>query len=114
MISISAPSIDNDGNVIINETSGTEIDKREYRLAKAQTLDGGTIFTHSGYAVGDREISVSSKITASKAETLKHLGDTYTRHIIVTHEGVYLGAIKNISVHNGNLKMVIYLQQKES
>jgi len=114
MISLATTTYDSNGHTIIKDSSRTNIETRDYRLIKSQTLDGGTVFIHSGYAVGDREITVNSNITESQAETLKYIGDNYTSVTVSTEEGFFLGAIKKLNTNNGELEMTLYLKEKDN
>lgn len=111
MIAISTITQDISGSVVLY----TDADFRENsaRVSRVKTLDGGVVITHSGVADGDRTIDIDTKISKAQADSLWYIFNNYTSIHISIGDGFFIGAISNLSVINGKLKMSIMIENRE-
>ena len=97
MIGISTPIFDLQGSRYFRRT---ELDcqqlnqnnRRDRRVSRTATLDGGVSINDNGYAPGDRDITIKVP-NASKviSDYLAYIAETYSQIIISTEESVFLG-----------------------
>ena len=76
--------------------------RRDRRVSRTATLDGGVSINDNGYVPGDRDISIKVP-NASKAiaDYLAYIAETYSQIIISTEESVFLGVPASFFVDQG-------------
>lgn len=113
MISISTRTSNTAGALIIKDKA-SETDRYPARTSRSATLDGGAVIVHSGYSDGDRTITVNALMTKADADTLRTIHQTETIVNISLPDGFYAGAISNLFLNHGQVKMEILIESKES
>lgn len=113
MISISTITTSDTGNVIINESISSDTGNKTARVTRTATLDGGVYINHSGYTDGDRTLRINGRISSDKAIILSNIFENYTSNLISFKDGLFLGAISDLSTKNGKLTMTFLIKQKE-
>jgi hypothetical protein len=114
MISFSATTVSDPGNVVIYESSASDLGSKTARVTRTATLDGGVYINHSGVTDGDRTLRIKGRITETQALALTALYENHTSVLVSMHDGIYTGAISALSTQNGNLIMTYLIEQKES
>lgn len=87
--------------------------RRDRRVSRTATLDGGVSVYDTGYAAGDRDMIV--KIPGASrdiADYMAHVVKTYTSIIVSTSESVFLGVPATFYVDaDGSANLVINITQ---
>jgi len=114
MISISAAVADTSGSVVIKNMGNSNTSGKAARISRTKTLDGGVYIDHSGYVEGDMTFTINTQVKKSIYDILDRLFRLYTRVLISVDSGLYYGAISDIDIEDGFLKMTVYIEFKES
>ena len=113
MISISTITADTSGNVILKQDINSDIGSKTARVTRTATLDGGVYINHSGYTDGDRTLRIRGKVNLIQAAILASIFENYTSSFIAFKDGIFLGAISDLTTENGKLMMTFLIKQKE-
>jgi hypothetical protein len=96
-IGLAATVYDPDGHCYIDAGEldrGVEVvnSKRERRVSRTATLDGGVATYDTGYAVADRTLIVKIPVpTSAQTVLFFHLAETYSEIIVTTGDGAFKG-----------------------
>jgi hypothetical protein len=105
VIGISTPTLDIDGDIVIDEHSDTDISRYSRRVNGIATLDGGVEITDNGYADVDRTISIVVESSVSIMQQLKYLIENYSIINLATRNGFNTAAISKLEDRGGLIKM---------
>jgi len=97
--------------VIIKDDSRCEIMISSPRLTRTATLDLGTVIDNQGYAVGDRTLRISSKISESDESKLWDLYKNNLYLLVSTRDGMFFGAVDEINLDRGQLEMTFLIKE---
>lgn len=113
MISISAPTFDLNGSLLLTRVFKSDLDSGSRRVTRTATLDGGVALADMGYAHGDRTLRlVAGGVTRETVEQAAYLQRNYPLLLVATMEGVFLGAIESLSVRGGDLSLNYLVKEK--
>jgi len=113
MISISAPTFDLDGSLLLRGSARSDLFSQSRRVSRTATLDGGVYLDDMGFTHGDRTLRITVKADSLKTiDALAYLHRTYAQLMVATIEGVFLGAISQISVTNGDIIITYLVKEK--
>ena len=101
-------------HVVIEELPSSDIRSSPARVSRAATLDGGVSIDHAGFSHGDRTFAIKAKVTEDQFESLWSMHTTQTLLYCSTRNGVFLGAIQNLTENAGNLSLTFLVKDKES
>lgn len=92
-VSITAPLFDLDGHVILRDVEAPGLAGFERRNNRIPTLDGGAAIPDFGYSDADRTLDIRWPATnPATVDTIRRLAKTYSRLIVATEEGCFIGA----------------------
>ena len=115
MISISKLTGDaTAGSVIIHELSSSDLKEKTSRVSRTKTLDGGVYINHSGFAHGDRTLSIKARLSSTQSAILTSIYESETFVLMSIPDGLYLGVIESMNDNNGDLSMSLMIKQKEN
>ena len=90
MITLSSLTFDPSGHIRLDELPQTDLGDVRRRVSRQKTLDGGVTINDSGYAVGDRTITVRWRIQSeAQFRAVQRLVQTYPRLTACTRDGVF-------------------------
>jgi hypothetical protein len=83
--------------------------RRDRRVSRTATLDGGVSIYDTGYAPGDRNITIKvPDASKSIADFLAYISKTYNEIIVSTEESVFLGDPATFYIDNdGSANLII-------
>lgn len=114
MISISAPSFDPIGNIIIQPLDASELEDIERRVSRIKTLDGGAVANDTGHSVADRTLNVTWRYTAADFELMKRFVQLYPRLLVSTPEAVFSAIPQRLTKRAGEASITLLVMQKLS
>lgn len=112
-VSISAPLFDLEGHAWLTNVAADGMSDFSRRNNRVPTLDGGAAITDFGYSDADRTLGIRWP-AKNKAivESVRRMAKTYSRLIIATDEGCFLGAPGTFSLGNGEAEMQILVEKR--
>ena len=115
MVSFSTPTYDLDGVVLFHAGPRSELKTNDRRVTRTPTLDGGCEILDQGFSDSDRTLVIKRLRTPKDLEdALWYLFRTYGELNVSIQEGVFSGAIKSISVIEGELTLRFLVKDKLS
>ena len=112
-VSITAPLFDLDGNVWLTNVDPDGLADFERRNSRVPTLDGGAAIPDFGYSDADRTLNISWPATdKSVVDAVRRLAKTYSRLIVATEEGCFLGAPGPFSLRSGEAQIQILVEKR--
>ncbi len=111
MVSITKTTLATGSAVIIKEDPTSRIRDGSARMSKTGTLDGGAVIDHRGYAAGDRSLEIVGRLDKAESDLLWSMFKTETMVNISTNDGFFYGAIERLRIDNGNVDMVLSIQE---
>ena len=113
MISITTSSYDLFGHLHLNPDPGSEIKRNTRRVSRKATLNGGCSISDHGFSHSDRTFTVSQKnVSKNLASRIWYISRTYSLVYVSTDEGVFLAAIQDVDLTEGNLKAKLLVKEK--
>ena len=104
-----------DGPVLLRAGPRSTLRTAERRLAKTQTLDGGTAVRDSGFVDGDRTMTVLPlDLTAADAAAIEALARSYSALSISTAEAVFEGSIERYLLDSASPSITIAIYRRLS
>ncbi|MCD1631345.1 hypothetical protein [Marinobacter shengliensis] len=92
-VSIAAPLFDLDGHVLLTDVEPEGLAGFERRNNRIPTLDGGAAIPDFGYSDADRTLDIRWPAKDKhQVDTIRRLAKTYSRLIVATEEGCFIGA----------------------
>lgn len=114
MISISTPTFDLDGSMVIRKYDpSTDFRSKSRRVSRTATLDGGCVIEDNGLSHSDRTFRITAS-SLSEADVL-HLNDligAYATLYISTREGIFSGVIENLGDSSGVMTLSFLVKEK--
>ncbi len=112
-VSITAPLFDLDGHVQLTEVEPDGLVGFERRNNRIPTLDGKAAIPDFGYSDADRTFDIRWP-ARSKAvvENVRRMAKTYSRLIVVTEEGCFIGAPGPFSLSNNQARIQILIEKR--
>lgn len=116
MIFISSQVADVNGVVKLElDRAKSDLETAERRVSTTKTLDGGVAIIDSGFADGDRRLKIVARnVGAVQAAALKSLQRNNAILNLSMFDGVYLVALKSLSIKNGGASLTVYIKSKIS
>lgn len=110
---ISAPIFDLDGTISLTKVAPDGLAGFERRNNRIATLDGGAAIPDFGYSEADRTFDIRWIARSKSAvETVRRLAKSYSRLIVSTEEGCYLGAPGPFNLSNGEAQFQIMVEKR--
>lgn len=97
MIVLIAPVYDGAGNVRIHALADSGLDALSRRVTRRATIDGGAWIDDFGFSDGDRTFSVKAHLDVKSFEQVRGYVRAYDRLLLCTADGVFRGAIEDVS-----------------
>ena len=104
---------DANGNVIIRETSDSNLTDQTARVSRVKTLDGGVVINHSGVSVGDRTLDIRCYPSVADLVKLQTLFENEVLVLVAFGGDVYTGVIADMAF-KGYTRITIYLKERVS
>lgn len=112
-VSITAPLFDLEGHVWLTDVDPSGLSDFERRNNRIPTLDGLAAIPDFGYSDADRTLSISWSATdKATVETVRRLAKTYSRLIVATEEGCFLGAPGPFSLSSDEAQIQILVEKR--
>lgn len=112
-VSITAPLFDLEGHVWLTNVDPDGLADFERRNSRVPTLDGGAAIPDFGYSDADRTLNISWPATnKAVVDTVRRLAKTYSRLIVATEEGCFLGAPGPFSLRSGEAQIQILVEKR--
>ena len=114
MISISTPTFDLSGSLIIRDYDpSTDVKSRSRRVSRTATLDGGCVIEDNGLSHSDRTLKIISKgLSALEVENLERLIEFYSELYVSTAEGVFAGVMENLNQKKDEVTVSFLVERK--
>ncbi|HIO30719.1 hypothetical protein [Marinobacter salarius] len=110
---ISAPLFDLDGTVSLTKVSPDGLAGFQRRNNRIATLDGGAAIPDFGYSEADRTFDIRwNAISEPTVEAVRRMAKSYSRLIVSTKEGCYLGAPGPFNLSNGEAQFQILVEKR--
>lgn len=112
-VSISAPLFDLDGHVLLASVVPDGLADFSRRNNRIPTLDGGAAITDFGYSDADRTLDIrwAAKDKAT-VDNVRRMAKTYSRLIVATEEGCFIGAPGPFSLSDGEAEIQILVEKR--
>lgn len=112
-VSITAPLFDLDGHVWLTNVRDDGMLGFERRNNRIPTLDGGAAIPDFGYSDADRTLDIRwTARDQSAVDTIRRLAKTYSRLIVATEEGCFVGAPGPFAISNGEAQIQILVEKR--
>jgi len=113
IVSICAPTFDIGGHVLIRGVKPDGMIGFQRRNNRIATLDGAAAFNDFGYSEADRTFDVQwTTADQDQVETIRRLAKTYSRLIVSTNEGCFIGAPGPFSVSEDKAQLQILIERR--
>jgi hypothetical protein len=112
MISITTLAADNNGCFLLNDQK-SDFGVFSSRIARAATLDGNVVITHSGVIHGDRTFNIKGDIDLNQKQLIEYIHENNTLIRLSCREGVFLGAISDLNTSNPQMTLTFLIKEKE-
>ena len=99
------------GAVIFKYTADSEVFVSQPRVKRTATLDGGAVFDHQGYSIGDRTIDIRAKVTETEAVNIWALYEDAIYLILHTGAGSFYGAISDLRIDRGEMRLTFLVKE---
>ncbi|MGO1502356.1 MAG: hypothetical protein ACTHWH_13855 [Marinobacter sp.] len=112
-VSIAAPQFDLDGHVLLEGVSPNGMMGFERRNNRIPTLDGKAVIPDFGYSDADRTLDISWPAKDGiQIETIRRMAKTYSRLIVSTVEGCFVGAPGPFALRNDSAQIQILIEKR--
>lgn len=112
-VSISAPLFDLDGHVWLSGVEPDGLAAFSRRNNRIPTLDGGAAITDFGYSDADRTLDIRWPANnKSDVDNVRRMAKTYSRLIIATDEGCFIGAPGPFSLNDDEAQIQILVEKR--
>lgn len=112
-VSISAPVFDLGGHAWITGVPIGGITNFERRNNRVATLDGGAVIPDFGYSDADRTFDIRWPARDQEVvDTVRRLAKTYSRLIVSTAEGCFIGAPGPFSLSDSEARLQILIEAR--
>jgi hypothetical protein len=97
--------------IIIKEQARSRINDSTSRISRSGTLDGGSHIEHLGYSDGDRKFEIFTSLEKTKADNIWAFYKSETMINISCLDGFFYGAIENLKIDNGIMRMTLLIKE---
>ena len=112
-VSITAPLFDLDGHVWLTDVDAGGLAGFERRNNRIPTLDGLAAIPDFGYSDSDRTFDIRWPARdQATVDTIRRLAKTYSRLIVATEEGCFIGAPGPFALSNGEAQIQILVEKR--
>lgn len=112
-VSITAPLFDLDGHVRLTDVSPDGLLGFERRNNRIPTLDGKAAIPDFGYSDSDRTFDIRWPARdKSVVENVRRLAKSYSRLIVATEEGCFIGAPGPFNLSNNEAQIRILVEKR--
>jgi hypothetical protein len=112
IIGISTITADTSGNVIIEPNANTKMKNNTRRAIRTKTLDGGVVFTDSGYTDGDRTFQIHSNVTKETWDKIWNIFKSYTLVQVASEDGFFSAAIESARYEENEAILSILIKER--
>lgn len=113
VIFISAPLFDLDGHARLENVDPDGLSGFERRNSRIATLDGGAVIPDFGYSDADRTLNVQWRPRSQgQVDTVVRLAKTYSRLVVSTAEGCFIGAPGPFALSNDSAQIQILIEKR--
>jgi len=114
MITISTPTADTEGTVILTKHSQSDLKSNTSRVSRVATLDGGVVINHLGISDGDRTLKIKANVTEVIGDALWYIYQNYSYILIGIKEGLFYGTIQAFKIIKGQAQFTVLINNKET
>lgn len=112
-VSITAPLFDLEGHVWLTNVDPDGLADFERRNSRVPTLDGGAAIPDFGYSDADRTFDIRWRpASKEQVETIRRLAKTYSRLIVATEEGCFIGAPGPFAMSDDEAQIQILIEKR--
>jgi hypothetical protein len=112
-VSIAAPLFDLEGHVMLTNVEPDGLLAFQRRNNRIPTLDGGAAFTDFGYSDADRTLEINwTARSEADIQAVRRLAKTYSRLIVSTNEGCFLGAPGPFSMSGADAQFQVLIEKR--
>jgi len=111
MVSITTIESKTIDGVVFEELPTSAFRDTPPRVSRTATLDGGAVLDHRGFSDGDRALKIEAFIDETTADNLWYMSRNETLLNIACREGFFTGAISEIKIDGGRLKMTFLVKE---
>ena len=113
MISITAQTYDLIGEALFEPDQASDVKSNARRVTRTATLDGGCSIVDQGFSHADRTLEIKKhQVSRELGDRLWYLFQTYSLLRISMPDGLFNGAIGNLSIKQGNLSMRVLIKER--
>ena len=112
-VSISSPVFDINGHARIMNALPGGMSDFSLRVSRVATLDGGAAINNFGYSDADLTMDIRWPATDEAiVESVRRMAKIYSRLIIATAEGCFVGAPASFSLSDGEAGIQILIEKR--
>lgn len=113
MITLSTPSYDLDGHIVIKALASSSFGDISRRINAVKTLDGGIAINDGGTSHGDRVLSIIWRtLDPAFEENIERLVEFYPRLYVSTRRGYFKAAPQNYAKSGGLSTLTLQVEDK--
>ena len=116
MISVASTLFDLDASFLLHHREAIIITgSMDKRLSKTATLDGGVFLFDGGFSEGDRDFTIQViNPSMDFVDKLQYMIKTYSSFTIAIREGVFKGAIEDLTQNQARFVIALTIEEKLS
>ena len=87
----------------------SQLSRRDRRISRVKTLDGGAVFVDGGVCAADRTLKVVTNYTDALWETLSNIFDNAAWVRLSCREGCFLSKLQDIDAEAGRIALTVLI-----
>lgn len=112
-VSITAPLFDLEGHVWLTNVERDGLSALSRRNNRIPTLDGGAVIPDFGYSDADRTFDIRwTARTKAEVDAVRRLAKTYSRIIVSTDEGCFIGAPGTFTLNAEEAQLRVLIEKR--
>lgn len=100
------------GSVTFTSPLSDEPDRREARISRSKTLDGGCVIVHQGTTDADRTIKITERLSSADRATVLGWYEDAEALSVSTRDGLYSAFISQFFDDRGKIELTILIKEK--
>ena len=113
MIGVQSTVKDDVGTIWIRNYQDSGGYSSKARIFRQKTLDGGSVFSHLGVSVTDRDFLIKCRLSPEEAENIKALYQAGSELMVSFWEGSFLGIVAELDIdRDGEAQILFYFKEK--
>lgn len=113
IVNLAAPFFDLDGFVVLPHVEPEGLLGFERRNSRVATLDGRAVINDFGYSDADRTLDIRWRVESeAQLDMIRRLVKAYSRLVVGTDEGCFIGAPGPFSVSNDQAQLQIMVEKR--